>query len=122
MYGLSHIRSRINALRRKFAVEISVARLEPVADEFCYQWDRARAEGRPAPHWHSFIRKVGAAGYRLPTRVAAHKYLEKCIKDNIVPGVQHLMAALLPWAVARGLVVPSADPPPMSMSLRAETL
>ncbi len=56
MYGLSQIRSRINALRRKMALEISVVRLEPVADEFCYQWDRARAEGRPAPHWHSFIR------------------------------------------------------------------
>ncbi len=119
MYGLSQIRSRINALRRKFALEISVVRLEPVTDEFCYQWDRARAEGRPAPHWHSFIRKVGAAGYHLPTFVAAHKYLEKCIKDKIVPGVQTLLGILLPWAVVRGLVVPSADPPPMSMSQRA---
>ena len=121
MNQLSYIRSRINALRRKMALEISVVSLEPVADEFCFQWDRARAEGRPAPDILAFIRKIGAAGYWLPTLVAAHKYLEKCIKDNIVPGVQHLMATLLPWAVVRGLVVPSADPPPMSMSLRAET-
>ena len=119
MNQLSYIRSRINALRRKFALEISVVRLEPVADEFCYQWDRARAEGKPAPDILAFIRKV-AAGYRLPTLVAAHKYLEKCIKENIVPGAQHLLAALLPWAVVRGLVVPSSDPPPMSMSQRAE--
>ena len=49
MSQLSHIRSRINARRHKMVLEISVVRLEPVADEFCYQWDRARAEGRPAP-------------------------------------------------------------------------
>ena len=63
-----------------------------------------------------------ATGYWLPTLVAAQKYLEKCLAEKIVPGVQQLMAALLPWAVVRGLVVPSADPPPMSMSQRAETL
>ncbi len=49
MSQLSYIRSRINARRHKMVLEISVVRLEPVADEFCYQWDRARAEGRPAP-------------------------------------------------------------------------
>ena len=119
MKQLSHIRSRINALRRKMALEISVVRLEPVADDFCFQWDRARAEGRPAPHWHSFIRKVGEAGYWLPTLISVQKYLEKCIAEKIVPGVQALLGMLLPWAVARGLVVPGADPEPMSMSQRA---
>ena len=113
MNQLSQIRSRINALRRKMALEISVVRLEPVADEFCFQWERASAEGRPAPHWHSFIRKVAATGYWLPTLVAAHKYLEKCLAEKTVPGVQTLLGMLLPWAVVRGLVVPSADPAPM---------
>ncbi len=54
-----------------------------------------------------------------PHLVAARKYLEQCLAEKIVPGVQQLMAALLPWAVVRGLVVPSADPPPMSMSVPA---
>ena len=120
MNQLSQIRSRINALRRKMALEISVVRLEPVADDFCYQWDRARAEGRPAPHWHSFIRKVAEAGYWLPALISVQKYPEKCIAEKIVPGVQTLLGMMLPWAVARGLVVPGSDPPPMSMSQRAE--
>ena len=119
MNQLSQIRSRINALRRKMALEISVVRLEPVADDFCFQWERASAERKPAPDILAFIRKIGATGYWLPTFVAAHKYLEECLAEKIVPRVQHLMAALLPWAVVRGLVVPSADPPPMSMSVPA---
>ena len=61
----------------------------------------------------------GAAGYWLPTLVAAHKYLEKCIAEKIVPRVQHLLGVLLPWATVRGLVVLAADPPPMSMSVPA---
>ena len=31
---MNQIRSRINALRRKIALEISVVRLRPVADDF----------------------------------------------------------------------------------------
>ncbi len=56
MNQLSHIRSRINALRRKMALEISVVRVEPVADEFCFQWERASAERKPAPDIPAFIR------------------------------------------------------------------
>ena len=56
MNQLSQIRSRINALRRKMALEISVVRLQLVADDFCSQWDRARAERRPAPDRFAFAR------------------------------------------------------------------
>ena len=120
MNQLSQIRSRINALRRKMALEISVVRLEPVADEFCFQWERASAERKAAPDIPAFIRKVASVGYWLPTFVAAQKYLEQCLAEKIVPRVQHLLGVLLPWATVRGLVVLSADPPPMSMSVPAE--
>ena len=122
MNQLSYIRSRINALRRKMALEISVVRLEPVADDFCFQWERASAERKPAPDILAFIRKVAATGYWLPTSVAAQKYLEQCLAEKIVPRVQHLLGVLLPWATVRGLVVLSADPPPMSFTQRAESL
>ena len=38
---MNQIRSRINALRRKMALEISVVRLRPLADDFCLQWSVA---------------------------------------------------------------------------------
>ena len=56
MNQLSQIRSRMNALRRKMALEISVARLEPMADDLCYQWERASAERKAAPDILAFIR------------------------------------------------------------------
>ena len=85
---MNQIRARINALRRKMALEISVVRLRPLADDLCFQWDRSRAERRPAPDIFAFIRKVAAAGYYLPTFVAAQKYLEQCLEERIVPGVE----------------------------------
>ena len=44
--------------------------------------------------------------------MAAHKYLEQCREEKVVPGVEHLLGALLPWATLRGLVVLAADPKP----------
>ena len=110
MIQLSHIRARINALRRKFALEISVVRLRPMAEEYCQEWSVAAIEGQTAPDDLAFIRKVGAR-IRLPTFMAAHQYLQQCSTQKIVPGVEHLLGALLPWAVLRGLVVLADDPP-----------
>ncbi len=113
MNQLSYIRSRINALRRKFALEISHNEIRTMVDDHCLQWTIARAERKPAPDDFAFFRKVAAAGYRLPTFTSAHSYLQRCLAEKTVPGIEHLLGALLPWAVARGLVVPSADPPPL---------
>ena len=108
---MNQIRSRINALRRKMALEISVVRLRPLADDFYLQWQVVVSDRRPAPDDHTFIRRVADAGFRLPTFMAAHRYLTRCLADNVVPGVEHLLGALLPWAAVRGLVVLSDDPP-----------
>ncbi len=110
---MNQIRSRINALRRKMALEISVVRLRPLADDFCLQWSVAVSDRKPPPDDHTFIRRVVDARFRLPTFMAAHRYLTRCLAENVVPGVEHLLGALLPWAAVRGLVVLSDDPPPM---------
>ena len=109
---MNQIRSRINALRRKMALEISVVRLRPVADDFCLEWSVAVSDRRTPPDDHTFIRRVVDAGFRLPTFMAAHRYLTRCLTENIVPGVEHLLGAPLPWAAVRGLVVLADDPPP----------
>ena len=109
---MNQIRSRINAIRRKMALEISVVRLRPVADDFCLEWSVAVSDRKPPPDDHTFIRRVVDAGFRLPTFMAAHRYLTRCLAENDVPGVEHLLGALLPWAAVRGLVVLSDDPTP----------
>ena len=111
MNQLGHIRSRINALRRKFALEISHVRLRPMVEDFCTESYAAAMDRKPLPDGRAFIRKVGEK-IRLPTFMAAHKYLEQCLKQKVVPGAENLLGALLPWATLRGLVVPSADPNP----------
>ena len=120
MNQLSYIRSRINALRRKFALEISHNRLRPMVEDFCIQSYAAAMDRKPLPDGPAFLRKVADAGFRLPTYMAGHKYLAQCLADKVVPGVENLLGALLPWAIVRGLVVLSADPkPPTPVPARA---
>ncbi len=113
MSQLSYIRSRINALRRKFALEISHNEIRTMVDDFCSESYYAAMARKPLPDQWDFFPKVAAAGWRLPTFTAAHAYLERCIAQKVVPGVEHLLGALLPWAINRGLVVLSADGPPV---------
>ena len=81
MNQLSQIRSLINALRRKMALEISHVCLRPMAEDYCLEWSVAATEGRPAPDDLAFIRKVGAK-FRLPTFMAAHQYLQQCLAQK----------------------------------------
>ena len=113
MSQMSYIRSRINSLRRKFALEISHNRLRPMVEDFCSESYAAAMDCKPAPDAHDFVRKVVDAGFRLPTFTETHRYLAKCLADKVVPGVENLLRALLPWATVRGLVVLSADGPPI---------
>ena len=113
MNQLSYIRSRINALRRKFALEISHNRLRPMVEDFCTDSYAAAMDRKPLPDAHTFVRKVVDAGYRMPTFGAVHQYLRECASDKVLPGVENLLGAMLPWATLRGLVVLSADGPPV---------
>ena len=99
---MNDLRRRVNALRRKMARALAVVRLRPLAQEFCAQWDRALSDSRPLPEAHSFIRRVAQAGFRLPTFMAAHRYLERCRHQNALPGCHELLRALLPWSAALG--------------------
>ncbi len=119
MNQLSYVRSRITALRRKFALEISHNRLRTMAEDFCTDSYSAAMDRKPLPDAHAFIRKVVDAGFRLPTFGAVHQYLAKCVSEKVLPGVEHLLGAMLPWATLRGLVVLSADGPPTPIPARA---
>ena len=99
MYAL---RSRVNALRRKMALELAVVRLRRLAQEYCLQWTVALADRRPAPESHPFILRVADAGFRLPTFMAAHNYLNRCLRQDTLPDCDGLLRSLLPWSAALG--------------------
>ena len=115
MSQLSYVRSRINALRRKFALEISHNRIRPIAEDFCTDSYAAAMDRKPLPDYWAFVRKVVDAGYRMPTFGAVHRYLAQCATNEVLPGVENLLRALLPWAINRGLAVRSADGPPVPL-------
>ena len=102
--SMSHLRNRVNALRRKMALPLAVVRLRPLAEEFCLRWTVAPSRRQPEPQSHLFISRVAQAGFRLPTFMAAHRYLERCRRQNSLPDCDELLRSLLPWAAARGLV------------------
>ncbi len=97
---MNDLRRRVNALRRKMARALAVVRLRPLAQEFCAQWDSALSGSQSLPEAHSFIRRVAQAGFRLPTFMAAHRYLERCRRRNALPNCYELLRSLLPWSAA----------------------
>ena len=101
---MKDLRNRVNALRRKMALPLAVVRLRPVAEEFCLQWTAALACGQPAPQSHPLIGRVVGQGFRLPTFLALHNYLDRCRSRNTLPDCDELLRSLLPWAAARGLL------------------
>ncbi len=49
MYNLSHIRRRVETLKRGCAPELAVIRLRRLSQEFCDDWDEAVSKEKPAP-------------------------------------------------------------------------
>ena len=98
MDTLSSLKARVRALQRKFARELAALRLRRLAEEHCLQSSAARADRQPHPESHAFIRRVVSAGFRLPTFMAVHKYLERCRADNSLPDCEDLLRALIPWS------------------------
>ena len=72
------LRARVRALQRTMALELAVVRLRRLSEEFCIESSVVRANGQPAPQPHAFIQRVASAGFRLPSFMAAHQYLERC--------------------------------------------
>ncbi len=95
---MAALRARVRALQRTLARELAVVRLRRLAGEFCLQSSVGQANGQPAPHPHAFIQRVASAGFRLPSFMAVHKYLERCRVKNILPDSEDLLRYLVPWS------------------------
>ena len=109
--SLSQLRNRVNALKRKLAVPLAVVRLRPLAEEYCRECAQARADSsnpkapsKPTPPpgvsvetgTLPFIRRIAAHGFRLPTFMDLHRYLERCRAVDSLPESHEIIRRLLP--------------------------
>ena len=95
---MRNLRARVRALQRTLAKELAVVRLRRLSEEFCIESSVVRASGQPPLHPHAFIQRVASAGFRLPSFMAAHKYLERCRIKDILPDREDLLSSLVPWS------------------------
>ena len=96
MYTISQIRRRIDALKRKYAADLTIIRLRPLAEEYCLLWTEALSEGSNPPDSYAFIRHIARQGFRLNTFTALHLYLERCREGGNNPNTIGIVASLLP--------------------------
>ena len=92
------LQARVRTLQRILAPELAVVRLRRLSEEFCIESSVDQASGQPPSHPHVFIQRVASAGFRLPSFMAVHKYLERCRDGNDLPDCEDLLRALIPWS------------------------
>ena len=69
-----------------------------LSEEFCIESSVSQANGEPSSHPQAFMQRVASAGFRLPSFMAAHKYIESCRLKNTLPDRENLLRSLIPWA------------------------
>jgi len=90
---ISQIRRRIDALKRKFARELAIVKLRPIAESVANDWD---PECPPEPG--DVIQRVVKAGFRLNTFTRLSRYLKDIRRAGEVPYPNTMVLNLLPWA------------------------
>ena len=115
---LSQIRRLIDSLMLKYADEVEVYRLQPVAEQFCGDMANAVTGRKPGrrrslDEWAEiFFKRVRERGLRTPQGLAhLSSYLEHCLDLRILPQPSELLRELLPGAARRGLIPRSIEKP-----------
>ena len=115
----SQIRRLVDSLMLKYADEIEVYRLRPVAQQFCDDMTNAvtgKKRGRPRSiqEWGNiFFQRTQERDLRIMGRAHLDRYLNQCLECRVLPQVNEVLRALLPRAVRRGLIPrPVQDPVP----------
>ncbi len=90
---LAQIRRRVNALKRKFVLELAILRLRRIAEAVADDWDPSNP-----PEPHDVIQRVAKAGFRLSTFMRLQHYLKDTRSQGDVPEPRRIVTSLLPWA------------------------
>ncbi len=114
----SQLRTQVEALCRKYATELEVYRLRPLALDFCDDMTNAVTGSKPGPHlslleWTQvFFKRMTARGFRPRHLMALHDYLARCLESRVLPQANDVLRSLLPKAAQRGLIPRSLQPVP----------
>ena len=110
MATYAQLRSRVDALMRKYATELKLYRLRPVAADFCDEMAATvtgdkRPPAKPLTDWGLLlIRRIQDRGYRHGDLGILLRYLETCVKRRVLPQANDVLRALFPRAAGRGLI------------------
>ena len=115
--AIPQIRRLVDSLKSKYADELEVHRLQPVAQQFCDDLTNAvtgKKRGRPRSvhEWAEiFFRRVQERGLRLQGLAHLQGYMERCLDLRLLPQASELLRELLPRASRRGLIPRSIQEP-----------
>ena len=90
---ISQLRTRINALKRKFARELAILKLRRITESVADDWD---LDNPPEPA--DVIQRVVQAGFRLNTFTRLSSCLNDTRRKGDVPEPYTIVCSLLPWA------------------------
>ena len=113
MYTMSQIRNRVNALKRKYATELKILKVFPIAEEFSLDWACMAADRLPLPQSGDFIRHLASWGFRFHTYTNLHQYLEGCRERGDIPDALGILSSLFPEVPRDKLanLLPYNEPP-----------
>ena len=113
MATYAQLRSRVDALMRKYSTELKLYRLRPVAVDFCDEMTAAvtgdnHPPAKPLTDWGLLlIRRIQDRGYRPGDLGILLRYLGTCVKRRVLPQANDVLRALFPKAAGRGLIPPT---------------
>ena len=114
---LSQIRRLIDSLMLKYADEVEVYRLQPVAEQFCDDMANAvtgkkRGRRRSIDEWTEiFFKRARERGLRLQGLAHLAGYLEYCLDLRVLPQASEVLRELMPRAARLGLIPRSIQEP-----------
>ena len=94
--SLRSIRRWVEGLKRRFARELAMVRVLPVANQIVELWNIAIANQQPKPDPLTCIGKFTDAGIRLQTFKDVHIYLKDCRKYGDFPDAIEIASRLFP--------------------------
>ena len=96
MPTLKSIRRWVEGLKRRFARELAMVRVLPVANQIVELWDIAFANQQPKPDPMTCIGKFTDAGIRMQTFKNVHIYLRDCGTYGNFPDAIEIANRLFP--------------------------